>query len=307
MNGNNIEPMDGGKARLKFLAAVIGTLSCVASALAPAAAETFTLPSRFASFEFSFDSVETTAKRCDTGDVAACRLGFEIIDKPMKEFQTYQNSNRIADKGYRLPALNAGQKRFLKRYQEMSVRLGVVGCIRDHGYSCYRIGFSNLQGADGGKIGDLEGLQKPLEKSCKLGSADGCAALAGSLWISSDPENLKKAYDLSYRACAEKSANGCGIYGHLLKNGKGVAQDYALAADVLSFACINGHGRACGEVAEQYEKGLGVDVNFPAAEGYYNRMCHLPFGQAGCRKADGMQREYTESASLAHKAPIDRK
>jgi len=247
-------------------------------------------------YKAAFEHADILVQNCDAGDVAACRLAFDAIDTPMERLQEYLGRNRITDKGYRLPPLDAEQKAFFARYQKMMVQIGVAGCIRDHGYSCYRIGFANLHGLEGERVGNLENLKKPLEKSCKLGSPDGCAALAGTLWLSSDTEKLKRARDLSSKACAEKSANGCAIYGYLLKNGKGGPQDYALAAGFLRFGCHGGHSRACRDIAEQYEKGLGVPQNSNKAESYYSRMCPLPFGQAGCRKADEMQREREEDA-----------
>jgi len=216
-----------------------------------------------------YEEVDKLLLKCDAGDVAACNIGMA------------RNDDIIA--GMTQEDHRADKYKKLNKAQKYTLQFAIAACIRDDGYGCYRLAFTNLHGVDGAKIGDIKSTTEALEKSCRLGSSDGCAALAGSLWASSDETELKRARELSYKACAAKSANGCAIYGYLLQNGKGGPQDYELASSISLYACENGHNRGCGDLAQQFEKGLGVKQSNSRAFILYGKQCKLPFGQSGCR------------------------
>lgn len=138
-------------------------------------------------------------------------------------------------------------------------------CNSKDGESCLKLGMLY----DKGKLKDSSRTAKLkyFAKACEYNNLDGCIfAGHGSLL---DNEDYSKAKEFFLKSCEiEKTSNnkepeifrgrGCRDLAKLYEEGKGVEQNYSLAADYYKQSCDLGNKNACGLLGILYRTGKGV-------------------------------------------------
>lgn len=124
-----------------------------------------------------------------------------------------------------------------------------AGCDGFVAFACARIGSHYREGI-ALKQDDTKGADF-YERSCLLGSGQGCVALADSFLTGKGrPHDERRAFGLLRKGCTIDKAEGCYALGYAYLNGTGTAKDEAAARSQFEMACEAEHAEACRVLAE---------------------------------------------------------
>lgn len=168
------------------------------------------------------------------------------------------------------------------------------------------------QSASAGEVPVLAGgggqqAQAALEKSCKLGSARGCANLGRALLGSGD--DVARAMKLLDKACLQGEAAACNSAADAYWHGpRGVKKSVPRALKLLTRGCNAGDPVACTNAAVLHSGADGVKKDDKKALALSMRACAggvaTACGNAGARHELGMgvPRDLAQAASLFDRA-----
>lgn len=130
-----------------------------------------------------------------------------------------------------------------------------AACARGDGESCHRA--SQLVSRDG----DSDEAQTLMERGCRLGEGEACAALAA--WVLESQGNLgggPRALELAAYACQSYSGAGCMLAGSLYERGIGASVDLAMAQSFFHRACAHRTAAGCEALARRVGGELATDL-----------------------------------------------
>jgi TPR repeat protein len=137
------------------------------------------------------------------------------------------------------------------------------GCDAHEGTSCFLLATIVL--STGSNDETFRRVVALFRSSCDFGYADACSALGlahvqGELGLKSDPTH---GADLLEAGCERGSASGCATFAALVHDGRGRPKDAARAEGILTKACHDGSGEACGRLGgyliERGDRERGLD------------------------------------------------
>ncbi|MBQ00149.1 MAG: hypothetical protein CL477_05655 [Acidobacteria bacterium] len=188
-------------------------------------------------------------------------------------------------------------------------------CAEGFAWSCNELGI--LLGEGTLVAGDTNGAAASFARACDLGLAVGCtnadALASGGLGFTRASTSF--AYAWAYQdtpplreACDSGDGEGCYLLASAYREGRGVAQDEALARELYSRSCDLGWPTGCSALAEVYLRGEGVAVDFRRAADGFDQACTA--GEAmSClrlglmyRAGEGIAPDETRSRALIEQA-----
>ncbi|MEO1015514.1 MAG: hypothetical protein AAFX08_10045 [Pseudomonadota bacterium] len=109
--------------------------------------------------------------------------------------------------------------------------------------------------------------------------ADDPATAAMTAYRLGDHETARR---LSSQRCVRNVADGCALYGDLLRQGLGGSQSLTRAANAYDRGCRTGRdGRACAALGALHNRGVDGVPDLAKAQDAYQRACDLD-STAGC-------------------------
>lgn len=124
--------------------------------------------------------------------------------------------------------------------------------------------------------------QAKCATACDVKQYDACAKLGLALINTNDKASFPRGVALIEKACAGKSALGCGGLGSLYMGGVGVPRDPVRAVKLFEGACSGGDALSCESLGGFYGQGGGADpakADFEAAmvraAPWYERACKM--------------------------------
>lgn len=123
-----------------------------------------------------------------------------------------------------------------------------------------------------------------FEKSCNDGDARACYNIGFFYELGKGvKQDFKIAADFYQRACNGNDAYGCFRMGFKHERGEGVAQDFKKSASFYQKACDSGISeRACYNLGNLYSKGKGVGRDIKKAKKYLSIACG-EMGEKNCK------------------------
>lgn len=136
--------------------------------------------------------------------------------------------------------------------------------------------------------------------ACEWGMTDECFDRGLALY-ELQPEDAARFWQT---ACAQGDQESCTNTGHMFDWGRGVDQQYALAADHYRLGCEGGDARGCVELGYLLRHGLGVLPDSTAAAQMYSQGCDAGVSK-GCtnlgalhESGDGVAQDLQMAAQL---------
>jgi uncharacterized protein len=153
-----------------------------------------------------------------------------------------------------------------------------------------------------------------LDQACTDKNGVSCATLGEIHRIGQAGQavNLDAAFAAFDRGCALNDVASCGVKGHMLVFGEGIAPDAPKGMDLLDQACTDKHGWSCDRLGDIYKDGAeGQEVNLSAAFDAYEKGCTLNHpGSCGSKGrmmvfGEGIAPDVTTGMDLLEKACAD--
>jgi TPR repeat protein len=238
--------------------------------------------------------VETTKARaregeaaCDRGDVKQCSLMAAVYDDdPFFAGQIDPDIiTRLLERACaggdgvscgNLGAVYAVGKGGVAKDDAKALATWKKGCELRSGHACMSIGNRYREGR--GVARDLRVATGYLEKSCTLGSPDGCLYM-GTLLEDAGTDTPARVRQLYERGCKLGSAWAC-LAAH--RTGSTVSNPEAEAKMVQSerTLCNDGYHASCNNLGLAYELGVGVARDLAQAKRFRVRACDAGYALA---------------------------
>ncbi|HUS68038.1 MAG TPA: tetratricopeptide repeat protein [Kofleriaceae bacterium] len=123
--------------------------------------------------------------------------------------------------------------------------------------------------------GKVKRAMELLDGSCREGEALACNSAADSYWhgVKGVRKDIPRALKLFERACNGGDAIGCTNAAVLYSGAAGVKKDDARALALSVRACAGGVAVACGNAGVRHELGMGVKEDVAQAASFFERAC----------------------------------
>jgi TPR repeat protein len=155
--------------------------------------------------------------------------------------------------------------------RKRAMNIWTLGCQAGHGLSCTALGSVYEKGKVVPK--DMAKALELYRAGCKDRSIRGCRKV-GELIQAGDPVAALEFFE---KSCDWKDSWACAGAGLIYLEGRGVEQDYPVAAAYLIRSCDKAPSKnspqGCLALGGLYEKGLGVEKDLAEAAKYYRRSC----------------------------------
>ncbi len=140
-------------------------------------------------------------------------------------------------------------------------------CESDVPRACHQLGVHLRQSAaNAGRAGGF------LQRACSRDIADACFELA-DLQLAEKQVPPSQALQNLRRSCDLGSAPGCGALAERERKGQGVKLDVTGALKHHEFACDAGHQTSCNVLADILREGEGTEANSSRALALYSQSC----------------------------------
>jgi TPR repeat protein len=157
---------------------------------------------------------------------------------------------------------------------------------------CYQLGLMADEGR--GMERDVARAVESYIPACEKGNFQACTNLGYLVDEGSGPAAASGAAELYQRACdgdgcAAGDPTGCNNLAVLVRDGRGVEQDKARAADLFERACLGRFAGSCAELGDMLARGDGIEKDLARALELYRIACRLEDSDA-CEEAKKLEK-----------------